>query len=123
MESAEAVRKVWGGRCGMKSAIYDCEGRVRNLKRVFALVCETLRHTAALERACGGIPALAAALRDAAVDRALLFVVAYEVLWGVGKVRGGGAVKLFLGLGGDEGDVVEAAGAAVRIRGRIHTWR
>ena len=93
MESAEAVRKVWGGRCGMKSAIYDCEGRVRNLKRVFALVCETLRHTAALERACGGIPALAAALRDAAVDRALLFVVAYEVLWGVGKVRGGGAVK------------------------------
>jgi putative methyltransferase len=92
-QAANAVRAVLEGRAGLKSAIFEAGKGSRNLKRVYALTCEALRRAPALEAAAAGVPALAGALRAREIDRALFIVLAYELLWGAGRIKGGGAVR------------------------------
>ena len=57
--AATAVGKVLAGEAGVKSAIYGVE--TRNVRRVYAIVTETLRHAGALSAACDRVDALRAA--------------------------------------------------------------
>lgn len=115
--AASAVRAVLEGRRSLKNAIYDVSARgVRNVKRVYALTCETLRNAAALEAACVSVPAISAALSVDEVDRALLLVLAYEALFGAGEIRGGGAGRRLVLAHTDA--LRAAAGAPARSEGR-----
>ena len=91
--AATALRAVLEGRRSVKNAIFDGASGVRNVKRVYALVCETLRRAALLEAACAAVPAVHAALNADICDRALVLVLVYEVLYGAGTVKGGGVAK------------------------------
>ena len=61
-QAANAVRAVLDGRAGLKSAIFEAGKGSRNLKRVYALTCESLRRAPALEAAAAGIAPAAAAV-------------------------------------------------------------
>jgi putative methyltransferase len=110
-QAANAVRAVLDGRAGLKSAIFEAGKGSRNLKRVYALTCESLRRAPALEAAAAGIPSLSGALRSREVDRALFLVLSYELLWGAGRIKGGGAVRRVVVAA--EGALRAATGAVV----------
>jgi putative methyltransferase len=112
--AANAVRAVLEGRAGLKSAIFEAARGARNLKRVYALACEALRRAPAVEAAAARVPALSGALRAREVDRALFLVLCYELLWGAGRIKGGGAVRRL--VVGAEG-ALRAATGAVAARG------
>lgn len=89
IQAGKAVSAIHSGKSGIKNAIFDVAGKVRNVKRIYALVTETVKRRKEIQNAISCIPAL----KHADVDKGMLQVLIYELLWGAGKIKGGGTIK------------------------------
>jgi putative methyltransferase len=86
LEAASAVTQILAKTASTKNAIYGTGSR--NIRRVFALVMETMKKVAPLQVAlasCG--------LADSNVEAGLLLVLSYELLYGAKSIKGGGAAR------------------------------
>ena len=91
-DAARALQQVISGASGMKSAVFGCGAR--NVKRAYALVCETSRNINVLRRIIRTVPAVSARLGHG--EPALLLILTYELLLGRGNICGGGQLKRVL---------------------------
>jgi len=89
-EAADVLHAVLNGR-GLKDATYG--SKLKHTKAVYALVAETLRHRRLLDSIAlrGGLTAAAKAADIQ--DLSAVIVMAYELLMGEGKIKGGGKLK------------------------------
>jgi putative methyltransferase len=89
-EAADVLHAVLNGR-GLKDATYG--SKLRHTKAVYAIVAETLRHRRLLDSiALSGGLTKAAKAADVQ-DLSAVIVMAYELLMGEGKIKGGGKLK------------------------------
>lgn len=93
-EAAALLQKLERRQGGLKSLAYADD--VAHKRSSFALVCETLRHKPLLRELVQAVPQfkLPNKLKDAgAAGTPLLYISLYDLLFGRGKIQGGGHVK------------------------------
>ncbi|TYZ65583.1 hypothetical protein PybrP1_007028 [[Pythium] brassicae (nom. inval.)] len=90
-EAAGLLSKLEKRQGGLKSLAY-ADG-VQHKRSSFALVCETLRYRPLLRQLLAAVPEFALQKRLSPVAAALLHVSLYDLLFGRGKVQGGGHLK------------------------------
>jgi putative methyltransferase len=93
MQAAQVVELWLQNRGGLKTLAFS--DKIGNKAAVFSLSCESLKYKPVLTSlfASSGVHAAAVKLN---IRPTLLLVMAYELLFGHGKIEGGGAVKRFL---------------------------
>jgi putative methyltransferase len=72
-------------------AVFDAAGQAGSAMVLRALVCETLRYRPVITALLAAVPALSAV--DAEDDQSLTNVLVYELLFGKGRITGGGQAK------------------------------
>lgn len=90
-EAAGLLAKLEKRQGGLKTLAY-ADG-VQHKRSSFALVCETLRYKPLLRQLLAAVPEFALQKRMAPPAAALLHVSLYDLLFGRGKVQGGGHLK------------------------------
>ena len=98
-EAGTLLHQVLNGR-GLKDAAYN--GRFKHTRAIFALVAESLKRRSVLDSVAHKAGLLQAAKAADIDDLSQVIVMVYDVLWGSGKIRGGGKLKrLVMGLAGE----------------------
>eukprot|EP00954_Amorphochlora_amoebiformis_P030203 1394319-Amorphochlora_amoeboformis.AAC.2 len=86
-QASRMLDKMIEGKAGIKSLTYN-DPALKNRRQAYALVCETLKYKQVLEHILQST-----GLHKAKVRPTLLLVLTYELLFGRGKIQGGGKVK------------------------------
>lgn len=115
-EAAGLLSKLEKRQGGLKSLAY-ADG-VQHKRSSFALVCETLRYKPLLRQLLAAVPEFTLQKRLAPPAAALLLVSLYDLLFGRGKVQGGGHLKKELML---FHSAFKAALVRLKVRAKVAT--